>query len=191
MSAVFKPLINGGGGLVTQSCPTLCDPVGCSLPGFSVHRILQARILEWVAISFSRASSQPRDQTQVSCIACRFFTSETPGKPTYQWYFCYSSLNGLRLCYSKTQQTMTPQSIVPILNRLWSLGDVLVISFLDLASHSQPHQGHYHMSLYPLHGIYHHIPKFIPVPEILQDCFHNKVPKPFLSEDPSDIHVSV
>ena len=45
---------------VTQSCPTLCDPVDCSLPGSSVHGILQARILEWVAISFSRGSSQPR-----------------------------------------------------------------------------------------------------------------------------------
>ena len=42
-----------------QSCPTLCDPVDCSLPGFSVHGIFQAKILEWVAISFSRGSSQP------------------------------------------------------------------------------------------------------------------------------------
>ena len=54
---------------VTQSCPTLCDLMGFSLPSFSVHGIFQARILEWVAIPFSRASSQPRDQTQVSCIA--------------------------------------------------------------------------------------------------------------------------
>ena len=44
-----------------QSCPTLCDPMDCSLPGSSVHRILQARILEWVAISYYRGSSQPRD----------------------------------------------------------------------------------------------------------------------------------
>ena len=51
---------------VTQSCPTLCDPVDCSLPSSSVHVILQVRILEWVAISFSRGSSWPRDQTQVS-----------------------------------------------------------------------------------------------------------------------------
>ena len=57
---------------VAQSFPTLCNPVDCSLPGSSVHGILQARILEWVAISFSRASSQPRD-TQVSCIAGRCF----------------------------------------------------------------------------------------------------------------------
>ena len=58
---------------VTQSCPTLCNPVDCSPPGSSVPGILQARILEWVAISFSRGSSQPRDQTQVSCIAGRHF----------------------------------------------------------------------------------------------------------------------
>ena len=49
-----------------QLCPTLCDPVDCSLPGSPVHGIFQARILEWVAISFSKASSQPRDQTWVS-----------------------------------------------------------------------------------------------------------------------------
>ena len=58
---------------VAQSCPTLCDPVDCSLPGFSIHGILQARILEWVTISFSRGSSRPRDQTWVSCIAGRGF----------------------------------------------------------------------------------------------------------------------
>ena len=46
---------------VTQSCPILCDPIDCSLPGSSVCRILQARLLEWVAISFSRGSAQPRD----------------------------------------------------------------------------------------------------------------------------------
>ena len=46
---------------VAQSCPTLCDPVDCSLPDSSIHGIFQARVLEWVAISFSRGSSQPRD----------------------------------------------------------------------------------------------------------------------------------
>ena len=54
--------------LVAQSCPTLCDPMECSLPGFSVQGILQARILEWVAIPFSRGSSRPRDRIWVSCI---------------------------------------------------------------------------------------------------------------------------
>ena len=58
---------------VVQLCPTFCDPVDCSPPGSSVHEILQARILEWVAISFSRGSSQPRDRTQVFCIAGRRF----------------------------------------------------------------------------------------------------------------------
>ena len=59
---------------VAQSCPTLCDPVDCSLPGSSIHGIFQAIVLEWVAISLSRASSRPRDQTRVSCIADRCFT---------------------------------------------------------------------------------------------------------------------
>ena len=53
---------------VAQSCPTLCDPMDCSLPGSSVHGISQARILEWAAISFSTACSQPRNQIYVSCM---------------------------------------------------------------------------------------------------------------------------
>ena len=59
---------------VAQSCPTLCNPMDYSLPGSSVHGIFQARVLEWVAISFSRGSSRPRDRTQVSCTAGRHFT---------------------------------------------------------------------------------------------------------------------
>ena len=58
----------------TQSCPTLCDPLDCSLPGSSVHGIFQAIVLEWIALSFSRGSSQPRDWTQVSHIVDRRFT---------------------------------------------------------------------------------------------------------------------
>ena len=72
--------------LVTQLCPTLWDPMDCSLPVYrhqrtssSVHGILHARILEWVAISFSRASSWPRDRTRVSCSAVGFFTVEPLG----------------------------------------------------------------------------------------------------------------
>ena len=56
-----------------QLCPTLCDPIDGSPPGSPVPGILQARTLEWVAISFSRGSSRPRDRTWVSCIAGRFF----------------------------------------------------------------------------------------------------------------------
>ena len=59
---------------VAQSCLTLCDPLDCSLPGSSLHGIFQARVLEWVGISFFRGSSQPRDWTQVSRIAGRRFT---------------------------------------------------------------------------------------------------------------------
>ena len=60
--------------LVTQLCPTVCDPMDPNPPGPSIHGILQTRILEWVAISFSRASSQPRLWTQVSHITGRVFT---------------------------------------------------------------------------------------------------------------------
>ena len=66
--------------LVTQSCLTLCVPTDCSPPGFSVHGILQARILDWIAIPFSRGSSWPRDRTWVSCTAGRFFTIWASGK---------------------------------------------------------------------------------------------------------------
>ena len=58
---------------MAQSYWTLCDPMDYSLQGSSVHGILQARILEWVAISFFRGTSPPRNQSQVSCIAGRFF----------------------------------------------------------------------------------------------------------------------
>ena len=60
--------------LVLTPCLTLFDPMNCSLPVSSVHEILQARILEWVAIPFFRGSSQPRDRIWASCITSRFFT---------------------------------------------------------------------------------------------------------------------
>ena len=77
--------------MYVQLCPALCDPREWSPPGSSVHWILQARILVWVAIFFSRGSSGPRDQTQVSCIAGRFFTTEPPGKPPLQIIKCQLS----------------------------------------------------------------------------------------------------
>ena len=61
--------------LVTLSCLTLCDLMNCSPPGSSVDEVLLARLLEWVAISFSRETFPPRDWTWVSCIAGRFFTN--------------------------------------------------------------------------------------------------------------------
>ena len=75
---------------IAQSYLTLCDPVDCSLPGSSVHGILQARVLEWVAISFCRKPSRPRDWTRVSCIAGRWFTlwatREAPNCPIGEQY---------------------------------------------------------------------------------------------------------
>ena len=67
--------------LVTESCPTLCDPMNHSPPGSSVHGILQARIQEWVAISFSRGFSQLRDRTRAFSVAGGFFTSEPQLSP--------------------------------------------------------------------------------------------------------------
>ena len=63
---------------VAQSCATLCDHMDCIQPGSSVHRILQARILEWRAIPFSRRSSQSRDPTEVSCLQADSSPSEPP-----------------------------------------------------------------------------------------------------------------
>ena len=67
--------------MFVQSCPTLCDPMDYSLPGSSVYGIFQARILEWVAISLSRGSSQSRDWTQVSCTAGRLYHLSHQGSP--------------------------------------------------------------------------------------------------------------
>ena len=79
---------------VAQSCLTLCDPMDCSLPGSSVHGIFQAIVLEWIAISFSRGSSWPRDQTQLSHIVDRrltiWATMEVPYLYTTTYYIYVS-----------------------------------------------------------------------------------------------------
>ena len=67
---------------VTQSCPTLCNPMDCSLPGFFIHWIFQARVLEWVAFSFSKGSSWPRDWTGSPTLQADSLMSEPPGKST-------------------------------------------------------------------------------------------------------------
>ena len=66
---------------ITQTCLTLCDPMNCSPPSSCVHGILQARTLEWVALSFSRGSSQPRDQPGSPALQTDFLLSEPPRKP--------------------------------------------------------------------------------------------------------------
>jgi len=75
--------------LVAKSCLTVCNPMDYSPSGSCVHGILQARILERVFISFSRASSQPRGRIHISCIAGGFFTTKSPEKPPY--YVLYIS----------------------------------------------------------------------------------------------------
>ena len=74
--------------LVDELCPTLCHPMDCSLPGSSVHGILQARILEWVAILFSRGSSQPESPA----LQTDSLPPEPPGENTVIFLKCYLDL---------------------------------------------------------------------------------------------------
>ena len=90
--------------LVIQSCPTLCNPKDCSLPGFSVLGILQARIMEWVAIPFSRGSSQPRDQSWVSCL----LQWQADSLPPEAHYWLYATIKN---------------ALWEILQRFWSLSE--------------------------------------------------------------------
>ena len=83
---------------VSQSYLILCDPVDCSLPGSSVHGILQARILEWVAMPSSRGSSQPRDRTCVSYCSCTDFTTSTI------WEACLYIWEGSVFLYEKRRK---------------------------------------------------------------------------------------
>ena len=91
--------------LVTQSCPTLCHPMECSPPGSSVHGVLQARKLEWVAIPFSRETSQPRARTRVSHTAGRFFTIWTTRKvPSYS--YVHGGSKEIRHLFHKVKHTI-------------------------------------------------------------------------------------
>ena len=92
-----------------QSCPTFCDPMDCSPPGSSVHGIFQASIVEWVAISFFRGSSLPRDWTCVSCVSCIagwFFTTEPP-------------VASLRMTETSTKSSKVPISLIEMMKSVW------------------------------------------------------------------------
>ena len=91
-----------------QSCLTFCDPMECSPPGASVHGISQARILDWVAISFSRGSSQLRDQTQVSYIACIVCGSFTHWATWEVHHNVYITLDFIVLMLGCTLQACKP-----------------------------------------------------------------------------------
>ena len=101
---------------VTQSCPTLCYPMECSPPGSSVLGILRARILEWIAISLSRGTSRPRDQTQVLCIAGRRFNLWATREAKSRCFF-WNSLD-----FSMIQWMLAIWSLVPLpfLNPAWT-----------------------------------------------------------------------
>ena len=92
--------------LVAQLCLTLCDPMDCSLPGSSVHWILHAKIMEWVAMPSSRGFSSPRNRTQVSCTAARFFTSWTPREVPMLWIEADKSLRCYYVVFLETTQSI-------------------------------------------------------------------------------------
>ena len=90
---------------VAQSCLTLCNPVDGSPPGSSVHGILQARILEWVAISFSRGSSWSRDRTQVSHIAGRCFNLWATREAPFSYSMCLPSQHNYNYTWVSSRMT--------------------------------------------------------------------------------------
>ena len=110
--------------LQTSACMLGCfshaslrSPMDCSLPGSSVSGIFQAGILKWIAISFSRGSSRPRDRTCVSCSAGGFFTAETPGKPhadQSQWWEPVSAYQWqpLGFCTRKLPNSSSPDTLL-------------------------------------------------------------------------------
>ena len=94
--------------------PTLCDPMDCGPPGSSVHRISQVGILKWVANSYSRVSSRPRDRTHISCMASRFLTTGLPGKPHPFFHFYFSLGEGILSSFQEDQKLSDTQPSSPL-----------------------------------------------------------------------------
>ena len=129
---------------VLVSCVQLCDPMDCSLPDSSFHGIFQARILEWVAIPFSRGSSWPRDQTQVSCIAGRFFTFSATMEALC---FCNSAVQGEQLRNSSTGQEGGSRSrayrhSACLRAARWGWGRLILVTVQGPQSKWNPKKGH-------------------------------------------------
>jgi len=118
--------------LVAQSCLTLWDPIDCSPPGSSVHGLLQARILEWVAIPFSRRSSQPRDWTQVSHIVDRFQMDK------YTFVFIFFAIMGYHRILNIVPCAIQKDLVV------YSLSTDTNSHLLIPNSHSYPLSPHFH-----------------------------------------------
>ena len=126
---------------VAQSCPTLCHPMDCSLPGSSVHGIFQTRVLEWVAISFSRGSARPRDRTRSPASQTGALPSERPGEPIgIQDIFRYTHLTKfLQSLYSKNCKILMKEikeNLNKLIGIIWpSMGNIVKIPiFLKLIS---------------------------------------------------------
>ena len=92
-----------------QSRLTLCNPSHQSPPDFSVHGILQASILQWVAVSFFRRSSRPRDRTLISCMADKFLTAEPPGEAGKEFYPDDYRVCTMAACLASLLVLLTPQ----------------------------------------------------------------------------------
>ena len=108
---------------VAQSCPTLCNPMDCSLPGSSVHGIFQARVLEWIAISFSRGSSNPGIETGASALEADTLPSEPPGKSSIMYVYTVSAEKAMAT-HSSTLAWKIPWTEEPA--RLQSMGSLRV-----------------------------------------------------------------
>ena len=118
--------------LVAKSCPTLCEPMDSSLPGSSVHGILQARILEWVTIPFSRASSPSKVKPWVSCITGRCFTVWGTREVLLNLFLSLSEvyvLQSLKSGYSNTCLIYIPHWIISLISTC-SLGVTDIVCFL-------------------------------------------------------------
>ena len=100
--------------LVAQSCLTPCNPMDCSLPGSSVHGILQARILEWVAISYSRGSSHPGTEFRSPALQADSLLSELQGKSLRNFFIKFDPVSYMLLlllsCFSRVRLCATPQT---------------------------------------------------------------------------------
>ena len=99
---------------VVKLCPIICDPIDCSLPGSSVHAISQARILEWVAISFSRGSPNPGIKPVFPTLAGGFFTTGPPGLPILKVYNIISQLH-----LNKTENNSRHRTSPPLIWLFW------------------------------------------------------------------------
>ena len=113
---------------VTQSCPAVFNPMDCSLTGSFVHRILQAGILQWVAILFSRGSSWSRDQTQVSSTASRFFTIWTTGEALTTWTFVGKVMSLLCNSWSRFVIAFLPRNKHFLISRLCLFYDSILMA---------------------------------------------------------------